>query len=273
MSLSIFNAVPAGAIEVLSDANGAPHFKRADLGRYLGLANIKGAYQDLKTISRKLLCAGSFPKAPLLQSQNDHDTFVALEGALEIVVRSRKPKAVELTKWLTRKGVEKITEEHQKAINEMEKIAEENRKVISEKDMQIALLDDDLTDAQQNVVIFEHDNLELQAEVERLTTRAVPYLENPEKDNGMAIIQKNDGDSYPYLAVCGQRGYVAQKIQNELVSYPNSQIVVLAETPNAIVHFNWLRERGCIVANPVRVRHFRLNENYTHQRLVELREA
>ena len=56
--------------------------------------------------------------------------FVDLEGALEIVVRSRKPKAVELVKWLTRKGVERVVEEHQKAIDE--------------KDMQIALLDDDL---------------------------------------------------------------------------------------------------------------------------------
>ena len=30
---------------------------------------------------------------------------------------------------------------------------------------------------------------------------------------------------------------MAQKIQNKLVNYPNSQIVVLAETPNAIVHY------------------------------------
>ena len=91
--------------------------------------------------------------------------------------------------------------------------------------------------------------------------------------DGMVIIQKNNGDPYPYLAICGQQGYVAQKIQNKLVDYPNGQIVVLAETPNAIVHYNWLRERGCIVANPDRVRHFMLGENYTHQRLIELEEV
>ena len=272
MSITLFNAVPAGAIEILTDAEGSPHFKRADLGRFLGIVDVKATYRDTSTVSRKLLSNGVGLPHPS-QRRNDHDAFVDLDGALKIVVRSKKSKAVELVKWLTRKGVEKIAEEHQRAINEMEKIAGENRKVISEKNAQIALLDDDLTDAQRSVVVLEHDNLELRAEVERLTTRAVPYLENPEKDNGMAIIQKNDGDSYPYLAVCGQRGYVAQKIQNKLVNYPNSQIVVLAETPNAIVHFNWLRERGCIIVNPVRVRHFQLNENYTHQRLVELREA
>ena len=264
MSITLFNAVPAGAIEVLTDANGAPHFKRADLGRFLEIVDVRHNFKNIAAKPRSGIRKPGGVGTPSRSGthgggENPHDAFVDLEGALEIVVRSRKPKAVELTKWLICKGVEKITQE--------------NRKVISEKDIQIALLDDDLTDAQQNVVILEHDNLELQAEVERLTTRAVPYLENPEKDNGMAIIQKNDGDSYPYLAVCGQRGYVAQKIQNKLVNYPNSQIVVLAETPNAIVHFNWLRERGCIIANPVRVRHFRLNENYTHQRLVELREA
>jgi len=39
MSLSLFNAIPTGSIEVLSDEKGAPYFKRADLGRFLGLAH------------------------------------------------------------------------------------------------------------------------------------------------------------------------------------------------------------------------------------------
>lgn len=87
----------------------------------------------------------------------------------------------------------------------------------------------------------------------------------------MAVIDKNNNDDFPYIAICGQHGYVAQKIQNKLVDYPNSEIVVLAETPNAIIHYNWLRERGCIITNPDKVRHFRLGENYTQQRLLELR--
>ena len=255
MSLSIFNAVPSAAIEVLTDATGAPWFKRADLGRFLRIVDVRHNFKNIATVSRSEIAAEGGSGTPsLLQSQNDHDVFVDLEAALEIVVRSRKPRAVELTKWLTRKGVEKITEEKQKVV-------EEKQRKIDEKDVQIAILDDDLTDAQQSVVILEQDNLELQAEVERLITRAVPYLENPDKDNGMVIIQKNNDDPYPYLAVCGQRGYVAQKIQNKLVDYPNGQIVVLAETSNAIVHYNWLRERGCIIVNPIRVRHFQLGGN------------
>ena len=81
---------------------------------------------------------------------------------------------------------------------------------------------------------------------EQLEYRAVPYLENPKKDNGMVVIQKNNGDEYPYIAICGQQGYVAQKIQNKLIDFPNGQIVVLAETPNSICHYNYLRERGLL---------------------------
>ena len=70
---------------------------------------------------------------------------------MEIVVRSRKPKAVELVKWLTRKGVKNIAEEHQKAIDE--------------KDMQIALLDDDLAGSQDLVRQLEYNNIGLQGEI------------------------------------------------------------------------------------------------------------
>ena len=189
-----------------------------------------------------------------------YDFYVNEEGLNELIFKSQQPKAKAFRKYCCNELFPKIRNQllYQR---------------IEEKDMQLALLNDDLTDAQRNVVILEQDNLELQAEVERLTPRAVPHLQDKKKDNGMVVIQKNNGDSYPYIAICGQQGYVAQKIQNKLADYPNGQIVVLAETPNAIIHYNWLRERGCIIANPNRVRHFMLGENYSHQRLIELQDA
>ena len=102
---------------------------------------------------------------------------------------------------------------------------------------------------------------------------AIKVIKRVYKDNGMAVIQKNNGDEYPYVAICCQQEYVAQKIQNKLVDYPNAQLVVLAETPNSIVHYNWLRERSCIIANSDRVRHFRLGEHYTHRQLMALQEV
>ena len=81
MSLALFHKVPAGAIETLFDEQKQPLFKRADLGKYLGIVKIRGNFKE-------------FPS---------HYTRS----------RSDIPKAVALVKWLTKKGVEKIQEEHQ----------------------------------------------------------------------------------------------------------------------------------------------------------------
>ena len=89
----------------------------------------------------------------------------------------------------------------------------------------------------------------------------------------MVIVQKNNGNEYPYVAICGQQGYVAQNIKHKLTDYPNSNIVVLAETRNAIVQYNFLRERGCIIANPERARHFKLGQHYTYKQLMALQEV
>ena len=98
MSVSLFNAAPAGAIEVL-DSDSKPYFKRVDLGRYLGIVDIRATYRDVKTTSRNLLIPHA-SDACLSKDKNDQDAFIDLEGALEIVVRSRKPKAVESTEYI-----------------------------------------------------------------------------------------------------------------------------------------------------------------------------
>ena len=251
-SITLFNAVPAGAIEVLTDANGALHFKRADLGRFLGLARIKDMFGSVKTTSRRDINYGAALNSPLLQGQNDHDAFVDLDGALEIVVRSRKPKAVELTRWLTRKGVEKIAEEHQKAIDE--------------KDMHIALLDDDLTESQDLVRQLEFWNTGMQGEVRAkdqqiayLQQQYVPLLEDEGKNYGITIIAKNDESvGYPFISICGQHGYRRQKKRMVLLKNPGSIEFADGPTPNAIVTYNMWREHGLIETDPARPRDFRL---------------
>ena len=46
MSLALFHEVPAGAIETLFDEQKQPLFKRAELGKYLGIENIKHDFED-----------------------------------------------------------------------------------------------------------------------------------------------------------------------------------------------------------------------------------
>ena len=204
--LVLFEAVAAGAIETLFDDQNQPRFKRSDMGRYLGIADIRHMFKGIKTTPR-LVIMGGVQNPSLGKRKNPHDAFVNLDSALKIAVRSRKPKAVALVKWLSKKGVEKIQDEHQRAITEHQIQTEE-------KDAAIALLNDldaerhKVQDVGKQLVDLEHENHELQNEVERLQERHVPYLQDTRKDNGMVVIQKNNGDEYPYVAICGQQGYV-----------------------------------------------------------------
>ena len=223
-------------------------------------------YINIETKTRyEMLQGGRHDVSPLLQSQNDHDAFVGLEAALEIVVRSRKPKAVELVKWLNRKGVEKVAEEHQKAIDE--------------KDMQIALLDDDLAGSQDLVRQLEYNNIGLQGEIrakdQELAVsrpRYVPLLENAEKNCGITIIAKNDESAeYPFISICGQHGYRKQKKRVVLLRNPGSTEFVDRDTPNAIVTYNVWREHGLIETDPRKPRDFRL-VNINNEQLLQIQE-
>ena len=203
-----------------------------------------------------------------------YDLYINEQGMYELVCKSEQNLAKDFQDYCfnvmfpqIRNHFEQLAinvkdREHQLAI---EDIGREQQQRIEQNESTIAILNDDLDESQREYAILEY-------KYEQLEYRAVPYLEDPKKDNGIVVIQKNNGDEYPYIAICGQQGYVAQKIKNKLIDFPNGQIVVLAETGNAIVHYNFLRERGCIEVNPDRVRHFRLG-TMTHQQLLYLEEA
>ena len=50
------------------------------------------------------------------EQKNSHDIFINLDGALEIAIKSSKPKAVKLVKTLINRGVKNIKVKHQLAI-------------------------------------------------------------------------------------------------------------------------------------------------------------
>ena len=118
MGLELFHKVPAGAIETLFDGQNQPLFKRADLGRCLGVRNIRDNFKEFLSHHahpRSEIEGGSVTNN-LGRAKNPHDIFINLNSAIEIAVCSKKPRAVVFVKWLTKKGVEKIQEEHQQAI-------------------------------------------------------------------------------------------------------------------------------------------------------------
>ena len=137
---------------------------------------------------------GGVQNPSLGKRNNPHDAFVNIDSALEMVVRSRKPKAVALVKWLTKKGVEKLQEDHQKAIEErdprIQAIEYENvglQGEIRTKYQQI--------EACQNIAL----RLSTLCRIAELVERYMDHCRNPSKDNIVIIVRKHttpENDKY-----------------------------------------------------------------------------
>ena len=109
-----------------------------------------------------------------------------------VIVGSRKSKGKEMKEWMMRdiipRGLNQIISEKQQALENKDLIIEQNESTI-------AILNDDLDESQREYAILEY-------KYEQLEYRAVPYLEDPKKDNGIVVIQKNNGDRvsiYSYM--------------------------------------------------------------------------
>ena len=111
---------------------------------------------------------------PLDKAKSSHDIVINLDGSIEMVIQSKKLKAVVLVKWLTKKGIEKIQGEHQQPI----------------------------TDCGNQIQAMQHENTALQVELRAknqqkaaLKKRYVGYLAIEDKNNGIAIIAKSNEEA------------------------------------------------------------------------------
>ena len=242
--LVLFEAVAAGAIETLFDDQNQPCFKRADLGRHLGIADIRHMFKGIKTTSR-LEIMGGVQNPSLGKRKNPHDAFVNLDDALEIAVRSRKPKAVALVKWLARKGVEKLQEDHQKAIEERD----------------------------TRIQAIEYENVGLQGEIRNARRTITDLIANrhvPQSraiDTVLVVVEKNADEDIKehekaknfdkYMLRC-QKKQVDGRLSVLRAKYPN--MVVLeprCDDGNAIHGWNRFKQRVLTKENYYR-NHFRL---------------
>ena len=83
-----------------------PLFKRADLGKYLDIENIKNNFKYFPSHYIRLRSGLEWVglTTSLRKTKNSHDIFINLDGSIEMAVRSKKAKVVALVKWLTRKA-------------------------------------------------------------------------------------------------------------------------------------------------------------------------
>ena len=203
----------------------------------------------------------------VLRSEYTQPNTVLLKepGLYCFLLRCGKPEAEPFMEWACEEVLPR----------EVRKLAGE----IEEKDMQLALLNDDLTESENLVRELEFNNTGLQGEIRAkdqelavLRQRHVPLLKNEEKNYGITIIAKNDESAeYPFISICGQHGYRKQKKRVVLLKNIRSTEFADRDTPNAIVTYNVWREHGLIETDPRKPRDFRL-VNIAEEQLLQLQE-
>ena len=94
MSFELFHKVPAETIETLFDEQNQPLFKRADLGKYLGIRNITDNFKELSSHHARPWSEieGVGPTNTLGRAKNPHDIFISLDASIEMAVRFKKPQ-------------------------------------------------------------------------------------------------------------------------------------------------------------------------------------
>ena len=239
MSLELFHKVPAGAIETLFDEQNQPLFKRADLGKYLGIRNIRDNFKEFSWhhASPRSEIEGVPPYKTFGRAKNHHDIFINLDSAIEIAVRSKKPRKVALVKWLTKKCVEKIQEEHQQAI--------------TGRDNQIKALEFRNEEHQQKILRLNEDIDDLIANRHVASCGCF--------DNVLCFIKKNSGEGHPYYVIRCQYRQLEKHKRWIKLRYSNMEVADEWDNPNAI--HRWNRFKHEVIKKPNYYRnHFSLTK-------------
>ena len=94
MSLELFRKVPAGAIETLFDKQNQLLFKRTDLGKYLGIRNIRDNFKEFSSHHScpKSEIGGAGVTDPRGRTKNSHDILLNLDKAIEILFALKNPR-------------------------------------------------------------------------------------------------------------------------------------------------------------------------------------
>lgn len=104
---ALFHDVPAGATETIYDDQIQSFCERAELGKYLGIENIRDNFKDFSShyTRTRFEREGVRHTNALERSNHPRNIFAALDGAIEIALQSNKSKAIKLIKLITKKNV------------------------------------------------------------------------------------------------------------------------------------------------------------------------
>ena len=141
-----------------------------------------------------------------------------------MAVRSKKPKAIALVKWLTKNSVEKIQEEHQQAI----------------------------TDRDNQIQAPENTNEKHQQKILRLNEEIDDLIANRHVaryfDKALCFIKKNSGEVHPYYVIRCQYRQLEKHKRWLKLRYPNMEVADECDDPNAI--HRWNRFKREVIKKP-----------------------
>ena len=153
MTLALFNSIED--IEVLIDCDNKPWFKRAHVGAFLGLEDIRTSVRNLegdefctrKQLGARYVMPGNF-------KGQDHDVFLSVYGVMHVVINSQKERGKELKEFILKdiiprglnEKIKQLQEDHQLAITDRDNKIQAIQYEIREKDQQIARCENRIQD-------------------------------------------------------------------------------------------------------------------------------
>ena len=146
------------------------------------------------------------------RAKSFHDIFIHLNDPIEMAARSEKPKAVALVKRLTKKGIEKIQEEHEQAM--------------TDRNNQIEALEFTIEEHQQETFM-------LNEEINYLIANR-PVARRKCFDNVLCFIKKNSKEVNPYYVIRCQYRQLEKHKRWLKSRYPNMEVTDGCDDPNAI---------------------------------------
>ena len=196
------------------------------VGKFLEIVSIK---ESMKNIPVEYMKYQGYIKGmvtiPFHSNQKSTDIFLSLDGVIYVIVNSKKSKGRELTKWLINKGLDKIQQEHQQAIEAH----------------QLAIEDLQAT---------EYENFELQLEVQGKNAEIADFVANrrvPRRDGIDTVlcpVVKNDPDEagkpgrHEYYIIRCQRRVLKYHINCLRLRYPDMTVKKTCDDGNAIHRFS-----------------------------------
>ena len=192
-------------IEMLVDSEEQNWFKRAHVGKFLGIEDIRTSLNGLEKcemLTRQELVPNrrDTPAWPEPRYQpNKMNKFLLLFGVMYATVNSKKDKGKVLKKLILKDIVRRGFD------TRIEEIQEKHRQANEEKDAAIALLNDNRKNHDNQIQAIQYENVALQAQrdvykdqlqkcqdiIAHLRTRYVDHAKDPGKDNIVMIIEKN----------------------------------------------------------------------------------